>query len=145
MKHTKLFEQFLNEAKVDATQFVDMLQSLRYELEREESATMKDANIAYLLGTIWMEAIEKMNFPKNSQHLALESAFRNARIRVDYDFYDANLDLEASRFVKKAFDLMGNSLEGAIECHMSAIKEFMPSVKPAQMKKIYTDILSNFK
>ena len=145
MKHVKLFEAFVNEAKIDATQFVDMLQSLRYELEREESATMSDANMAYLLGTIWMEAIEMMKFPKNSQHLALESAFRNARIRVDYDFYDANLDSAAEEFAKETFSLMGNSLEGAIECHMSAVKEFMPSVKPAQFKKIYVDILSNFK
>ena len=145
MKHIKLFEQFINEAKVDATQFVDMLQSLRYELEREESAEMSDANMASLLGNIWMESIELMNFTKNSQYLALSSAFANARIGEDYEFYDTEFEVEARRFVKKAFGLMGNSLEGAIECHMSAIKELMPSVKPAQIKKIYVDILSEFK
>lgn len=145
MKHIKLYEAFVNEAKVDSTRFVDMLQSLRYELEREVNGEMSDANMVSLLGTIWMEAIELMNFSKNSQQLALISAFANARIREDDDFYGAELELASEEFAKKAFDLMGNSLEGAIECHMAAIKELIPSVKPAQIKKIEKDIMSNFK
>ena len=134
MKHVKLFEAFVNEAKVDTQTFTDEVVNMRSQIEEDaDYAEMSDANMAYFLDEAWEVIMEQINF--HDQYHTLNQAFIKAKVKIDDDFHGVNMKRDAKEFAKMAYDLTNYSYSGAVECFMTAIKDTM-SLSNSQVRSI---------
>lgn len=114
MKHVKLFENFVNEAKVDARGFEDEFSSLIFDVEEDHGEEIGDDAIAALLTVVWDEVVEQNNFHEMIGSLGL--VFRNARVAVDNDFRRGYAEEAAVDFGANMYDSTGFSWDGTMEC-----------------------------
>ena len=135
MKHVKLFEAFVNEAKVNARAFAmdfsDFVSQIEEEYDFEED--LSTANMLYMLGQAWAEVAEQNNFDERMSDLT--STYAKFNIKTDSKFMRANLSKEARAFGAHAYGYTGYGLEGMIECFGAAMDEF-GLVKPADWNKM---------
>lgn len=134
MKHINLFEQFINEGKVDAQGFYDEFTGMLYELEQEFNGgeELSSEQLAAFLEPIWDEVCEQNNFHDMVGSLRL--AFRRAKVKVDDSFIRGNVGMWANDFGSQMYGHTGYSWEGTMEC----FKELFPlaGIKGPQMKKL---------
>lgn len=135
MKHVKLFEAFINEAKVNARAFAmdfsDFVSQIEEEYDFEEDLSTE--NMLYMLGQAWAEVAEQNNYHRMMSDLT--SAYAAFNIKTDSKFMKANLTKEARAFGAHAYGYTGYHLDGMIECFGAAMDEF-GLVKPAMWKKM---------
>ena len=136
MKHIKLFEAFINEARVDAQGFSDEFASLIFDVEEDYGEEISSDQIATLLTIVWDEVVEQNNFHEMSGSLAL--VFRNAKVAMDASFRRGYADTAAKDFGQNMYDSTGFSWDGTMEC----FKELFPmaNINGAKAKKIEKEL-----
>ena len=134
MKHVKLFEAFVNEAKLNPTEFVDEVINIISQIEEDaDYAEMSDGNTAYFLDEAWEVTMEEINF--HDQYYTLNQAFIKAKVKIDDNFHRVNMKRDAIEFARMSAGLTEYSYSGAVECYMAAIKELM-SLSNSQVRSI---------
>ena len=114
MKHVKLFENFVNEAKVDARGFEDEFASLIFDIEEDHGEEIGDDAIAAILTVVWDEVVEQNNFHEMIGSLGL--VFRNAKVAIDDDFRRGYAKKAAVDFGANMYDSTGFGWSGTMEC-----------------------------
>ena len=114
MKHVKLFEAFVNEARVDAQGFEDEFASLIYDVEEDHGDEISDAAIASLLTVVWDEVVEQNNFHEMIGSLSL--VFRNQKVKMDDSFRRGYARRAAEDFGKNMYGHTAYSWTGTMEC-----------------------------
>ena len=136
MKHIRLFEAFINEAKVNAQEFADYFNETIAMIEEEaDYDEMSNANIAYLCAETWREVAEQNNFHEIMGDMNYQLQY--AKVDMDSKFHNANLSKEGERCGAAAYAATGFTLDGMIEC-FNAVWDQWKFCKPAQWKKVIT-------
>ena len=135
MKHVKLFEAFVNEAKVDTQEFADMFAETMANIEGDYDyeEEMSTENLLYMLAFAWSEVAEQNNFNEMMGDLGV--AFDRFKIKRDGKFMSANLRKEAEYFGANAYGATAYHLEGMVDCFCHVLEDF-GLLKPAVVKKI---------
>lgn len=142
MKHVKLFEQFIKEAKVDALFFSDEFASLIFDIEEDYGEEISSDAIASLLTIVWDEVVEQNNFREMIGSLSL--AFRKANVAMDDSFKRGYARTAAQDFGANMYDSTGFSWDGTMEC----FKELFPMAnitgsKAKKVEKMLNDFFTN--
>lgn len=134
MKHIKLFEAFVNEAKVDARAFENQFQSLIADIKEYYEEEISDAGMASILTNVWDEVVEQNNF--HDMIGSLDLAFRKTNVSTDPDRYKTgnHAKTSAKEFGAKMYGATGFSWEGTMKCFKALFP--MANIKGAQAKKI---------
>ena len=133
MKHIKLFESFVNEAKnPDPVMFADMFAETMANLEGS-GQELSNENLLYILQRAWKTVAEENNLRNRAN--ALEFAFIREKIKTDRNFMGEALIEDAERFGSAVYGETSYHYEGMIECFGYVITEF-GLLKPAQWKKV---------
>jgi len=136
MKHVKLFEAFVNEAKnPDPVMFADMFSETMADIEGEVDyeQELSTENLLYLLERAWKVVAEENNLRNRAG--ALEWAFIREKIKTDTQFMGKDLMKEADRFGSAAYGETAYHYDGMIECFGYVITD-LGLLKPAQWKKV---------
>jgi len=135
MKHVQLFEQFVNEAKVNKLEFTDMLIETRAMIEEKYNfeKNLSQQNLLYILVHAWNIIAEKNKLDKAVGLLHL--AFEKFNIKTDPYFMKVELDKQGFNFGRHARHETGYNLQGMVDCFSYAMED-MPLLKPAEVKKI---------
>ena len=135
MKHVKLFEAFVNEARVDTQEFADMFSETMANIEGDYDyeEEMSTENLLYMLEAAWREVAEQNNF--NEMMGDLNHAFDKFKIKRDGKFMRANLRKEGEYFGSHAYGATAYHLEGMVDCFCGVLEEFGLVDKPL-VKKI---------
>ena len=132
MKHIKLFEAFVNEAKnPDPVMFADMFAETMANLEAS-GQELSTENLLYILQRAWKVVAEE-NSLRNRVN-ALEFAFIREKIKTDRNFMGEALIEDAEAFGKVVSE-PEYYYDDMIECFGYVITEFK-LLKPAQWKKV---------
>jgi len=99
MKHVKLFEQFINEAKVDTQKFSNEFASLITNVEEYYDEELSSDQIATLLTMLWDEVVVQNNFRDMKGVLAI--VFRNEKVKMDDSLRRGHAYTAAVSFGKK--------------------------------------------
>ena len=134
MKHVKLFEAFVNEAKVNTQDFADMFAETMANIEGEYDyeEELSTENLLYMLSFAWSEVAEQNNF--NEKMGDLGYALDKLKIKKDGKFMSANLRKEAQYFGENAYGETGYHLEGMVDCFCHVMEEFGLVKKPLVKK-----------
>ncbi len=132
MKHVKLFEQFVNEAKVDTQKFSDEFASLITNVEEYNDEELSSDQIATLLTMLWDEVVVQNNF--RDMRGALAAVFRNEKVEMDDSLKRGYAYTAAVSFGKKMYASTGFRWQGTVECFKDLF--YLANIKEAQAKKI---------
>ena len=136
MKHIKLFETFVNEAKnPNPVMFADMFSETMADIEGEVDyeQDLSNENLLYMLESAFRVVAEQNNLRERGNALFL--AFMREKIKTDQKFMGKDLGQEAERFGNAAYGETAYHYDGMIECFGHVITEF-GLLKPAQWKKV---------
>lgn len=135
MKYVKLFEAFVNEGKVNVTDFADMFAETMANIEEDYDyeEELSTENLLYMLVSAYREVAVQNNMREYREDLRF--AFENFKIKTDGKFMNANLDEEAEYFGSQAYGNTDYHLEGMADCFCHVLEEFGLVKKPV-VKKI---------
>lgn len=141
MKKVKLFEQFINEARVNAQDFADMFSETMANIEEQYDfeEELSTENLLYMLAIAWSEVAEQNNFNEKMSDLGV--AFDRFNIDRSSKFMRADLTKEARYFGANAYGETGYHLQGMVECFCYILSDY-GLVKPAIVKKIEKFLLN---
>lgn len=141
MKKVKLFEQFINEARVNAQDFADMFSETMANIEEQYDfeEELSTENLLYMLSIAWSEVAEQNNFNEKMGDLGV--AFDRFNIDRSSKFMRADLTKEARYFGANAYGETGYHLQGMVECFCYILSDY-GLVKPAIVKKIEKFLLN---
>ena len=135
MKHVKLFEAFVNEAKVNTQDFADMFAETMANIEGEYDykQELSTEHLLYMLECAWSEVAEQNNFDEMVDKLG--DAYVKFKIQRHTNFMNTSLRKEAEYFGANAYGATGYHLEGMVDCFCGVLEEFGLVKKPL-VKKI---------
>jgi len=144
MKHVKLFEAFVNEAKVNTRDFADMFSETmaniegKYDYEEELSTE----NLLYMLERAWKEVAEQNNL--RDYNADLRFAFQEFKIKTDSKFMGDKELLwdQAEYFGSHAYGATAYHFEGMVDCFCHVLEDFGLVKKPL-VKKIREYLLED--
>ena len=123
MKHVKLFENFVNEAKARPSEFYDTIMDQLYDYEETylDGEEMSSAHIAEMLTVIWEEVAEQNNF--HHEMYWLNDAFREHRVKMTNVFSRGRAYKDLRELGSEIYDMTGFNWDGMIECFRSMFGE----------------------
>jgi len=133
MKHIKLFESFVNEAKnPNPVMFADMFAETMADIE-ESGQELSNENLLYMLERAFKVVAEQNNLRERGS--ALEWAFIREKIKTDTQYMGKDLYQDANIFGEAAYAETAFHYDGMVECFVYVLKEF-GLLKPSQWKKV---------
>ena len=141
MKHIKLFEAFVNEAKVDAKAFEDEFASVIFTIEERIKKKLNNKQIAQVLIVAFEETCLLNKF-KETSHL-LPTALIQVGIGFDPGFKKGQAWAEARGFAHNMVDATGGTWPGIVEC-FEALFITMAGAPPRKVKLMFRHLTSWF-
>ena len=148
MKHIKLFEAFVNEAKANPKSFANMLSDAIDSIHKRAAGfgiqdELSKENLLFVLMTAWDEICNQNNFTRSGMDYEgnLRYAFQKFKINTEGKIGILDITKNAVEFGANAYSKTGYNLDGMVDCFCHVMEEFGLVKKPV-IKKIRKYLLN---
>ena len=148
MKHIKLFEQFINEAKANPRSFANMFSDAVDSIHKYATGfgiqdELSKENLLFVLMKAWDEVCNQNNFTRSGMDYEgkLRYALQKFKINTEAKIGILDISEKAVEFGANAYGETGYHLEGMVDCFCHVLED-QGLVKKPLVKKIKKFLLA---